>query len=182
MEAFRLPRQEPISIMPQQNAQTPELDEAQIVLGVALPACDQAAVVVEPRKQTFDLPAPFRSSQRAAVLGRSDAVASMRGDQLDVPFSLELLVQPIAVVGAISDQSADGIGKERVVESLFDERDLVRRSTCDANGDWKTKRVCDCHDLGSLAALRLSDGEAPFLAPAKEPSMKASERSMPPRS
>jgi hypothetical protein len=57
----------------------------------------------------------------------------------------------------------------------------MRRSTCDPCGDRKTMAVCDCHDLGPLPALRLSDGEAPFLAPAKVPSMKASLRSMAPR-
>jgi hypothetical protein len=106
----------------------------------------------------------------------------MSGDQLDVALLDQPFIQAVAVIGAVSDQLADGIGNECVVESLFHERDLVRRSTCDANGDWKTKRVCDCHDLGSLATLRLSDGGAPFLAPEKEPSMNASERSMPPRS
>ncbi len=168
--------------MPQQNTRTAELDEAEKVLRVALPARDEAPVVVKPREQTLHFPASLRPSQRTTVLGRGDAVASMCCDEFDVAFPLKPLVQSIAVVGAISDQLADGIGDECVVESLLHERDLVRRSTCDANGDWKTERVCDCHDLGSLAALRLSDGGAPFLAPEKEPSMNASERSISPRS
>jgi hypothetical protein len=58
----------------------------------------------------------------------------------------------------------------------------MRRSTRDPCGDRKTMAVCDCHDLGPLAALRLPDGGAPFLAPAKVPSMKASLMSMAPRS
>jgi hypothetical protein len=58
----------------------------------------------------------------------------------------------------------------------------VRRRTLDAGGDRKTRAVCNCHDLGPLPALGLSDGRAPFLAPEKVPSMKASLTSMPPRS
>jgi len=149
---------------------------------MSFPAYDQAAVVVKPREESLHLPSSLRSPQRATVLRKVLTVLAMRCDQLHLAFLPELLIQPIAVVGPISDQFSDGIGDECVVESLFHERDLVRRSTCDANGDWKTKRVCDCHDLGSLTALRLSDGGAPFLAPEKEPSMNASERSIPPRS
>jgi hypothetical protein len=57
----------------------------------------------------------------------------------------------------------------------------VRRSTGNPCGDRKTMAVCDCHDLGPLPALGLADGGAPFLAPAKVPSMNASLMSMPPR-
>jgi hypothetical protein len=42
--------------------------------------------------------------------------------------------------------------------------------------------VDDCHDLCALAALGFTDHGAPFLAPAKVPSMEDSVRSMPPRS
>jgi hypothetical protein len=58
----------------------------------------------------------------------------------------------------------------------------MRRSTRDPDGDRKTSAVCNCHDLGPLPALGLPDGRAPFLAPAKVPSMKASVRSSFPRS
>jgi hypothetical protein len=57
----------------------------------------------------------------------------------------------------------------------------VGRSACDANGDRKTSAVCNCHDLGPLPALGLSDAAPPFLAPAKVPSMNASLRSIFPR-
>jgi hypothetical protein len=56
------------------------------------------------------------------------------------------------------------------------------RSTGNPCGDRKTRAVCNCHDLGPLPALGLPDGEAPFLAPAKVPSMNASLISIPPRS
>jgi len=56
------------------------------------------------------------------------------------------------------------------------------RSTFNPNGDRKTSAVCNCHDLGPLATLGFPDFGAPFLAPLKEPSMKASLGSIPPRS
>jgi hypothetical protein len=56
------------------------------------------------------------------------------------------------------------------------------RCACDPKGDRQTRAVCNGHDLGALPPLRLPDSRAPFLAPAKVPSMKHSVRSMPPRS
>ena len=168
--------------MSKQDADAPEVNEAEEVLGVPIVPDDEAAVVVQPCEQPFDLPATSVSAKGATVLALMPAGRKIRGDEFDAALFEKSIVQAVAVVGFVSDQPVDGIGHECVVESRFDERDLVRRSTCDANGDWKTLRVCDGHDLGSLAALRLSDGGAPFLAPEKEPSMKASERSRPPRS
>jgi IS5 family transposase len=45
----------------------------------------------------------------------------------------------------------------------------MRRSARDPSGDRKTVAVCDCHDLGALAALGFPNARAPFLAPLKAP-------------
>jgi hypothetical protein len=57
----------------------------------------------------------------------------------------------------------------------------MRRSTGDANGDRKTMAVGHCHDLRPFATPGGADSGAPFFAPLNEPSMYASETSMPPR-
>ncbi len=75
----------------------------------------------------------------ATVLALALAAREIRRDELDPALLEKALVQAVAVGGLVSDQPMDRVGNERVVESLFDERDLVRRSTCDANGDWKTQ-------------------------------------------
>ena len=143
---------------------------------------NEPAVVVEPREQSFDFPAPSVSSQRPAVLGcGSLAAPSVRTDHLDPTFAPQPIVERIAVVGSIADEAFGIVGKETSVECVFDESDLMGRSTRDPGGDRKTRAVCNCHDLGPLPTLRLPDGEAPFLAPAKVPSMKASLMSIPPR-
>jgi hypothetical protein len=64
---------------------------------------------------------------------------------------------------------------------VLDERDFGGRSTCDSNGERKTSAVCNGHDLGALALTSIADESAPFFAPAKVASMKASVRSIPPR-
>lgn len=149
---------------------------------MSLVSDDETPVVVQPGEEALDLPSADVTLQRASVLRDVSSIRAVRRDHLDSPILPETLVELVTVVGFVADHPVDRIGNECVVESLFDERDLVRRSTCDANGDWKTMRVCDRHDLGSLAPLRLPDGSAPFLAPEKEPSMYVSERSIPPRS
>jgi hypothetical protein len=56
------------------------------------------------------------------------------------------------------------------------------RSAFNVSGDRKTSSVCNCHDLGSLAALCLANRKTPFFAGTKVPSIKASRMSIPPRS
>jgi hypothetical protein len=61
-----------------------------------------------------------------------------------------------------------------VPEDPFDELAFVRRSAFDTNGERKTVRIGEDEDFRSLAAFGGPDREAPFLAPVKEASMKAS--------
>ena len=66
-------------------------------------------------------------------------------------------------------------------ENTFDELAFVRRSAFDTNGERKTVTVGEGNDLRPLAALGGPDRQAPFFAPVKEASMKASSRSSFPR-
>jgi hypothetical protein len=169
--------------MPQQDADASQVYEAEKVFGVSLMPGDQASVVLEPREQAFDSPTFLVAAQGASILGgRPVATAAVRADELDPAFVAEPRVQRIAVVGAVADQTIGGMLEETVVDRLLREGDFMWRSTCNPGGDRKTSAVCNGHDLGPLPALRFPDGRAPFLAPAKVPSMKASLMSIPPRS
>ncbi len=110
------------------------------------------------------------------------AATAVRTDEFDPPFVTKPRVQRVAVVGAVANQAVGGMLEETVVDRLLRKGDLMWRSTCNPDGDRKTRAVCNGQDLGPLAPLRFSDGRAPFLAPAKVPSMKASVMSIPPRS
>jgi hypothetical protein len=57
----------------------------------------------------------------------------------------------------------------------------MRRSRLRVDGEWKTSRVCHCHELRAFAPLSLSHFCAPFLATMNVPSIKHSERSISPR-
>jgi hypothetical protein len=104
----------------------------------------------------------------------------MRGDQLD-PAVGEHPVEAVAVIRGVPDQAHRVLGQKAGVQGLRDELGFVRRGGGDGNGDRKTSAVCDRHDLGPLAALGFADAAPFFLALAKEPSMKVSLRSKPPR-
>jgi hypothetical protein len=69
--------------MPEKDPGTGELKEAEKGLRVILPPRDDAPPVVEPREQTFDLPAASRPPDTSAVLGEDAAAPAMRGDHLD---------------------------------------------------------------------------------------------------
>ena len=149
---------------------------------MSLPAVGDPAVAKEPGEEALDLPAAGITSKAAAVLGlRSLAARPVRRDELDPTLFEESRVERIAVISSVANKTIGCVSEKTGVERGFDEFRLMRRSTRNPGGDRKTMAVRDRHDLGPLAAFGLPDGEAPFLAPAKVPSMKASVMSMPPR-
>jgi len=168
--------------MPQQDAEASEADEAEEVFGMAIPAVGDAPVVEKPGEEPLDLPAPPVATKHSTVLGLGAlAIGTMRRDQLDPSFLAKALVERIAVVSSVANKTSGCEAEKAGVDRRFEELRLMRRSTRNPGGDRKTMAVCDRHDLCALAPLGFPDGEAPFLAPAKVPSMKASVMSIPPR-
>jgi len=148
-----------------------------------LPTNDDAAIVMQPSKQAFDLPASAIASQGSAVLReRPRAVRIVRGDHLHTVVIPQALVETIAVIGAVADQSLREIGKESLCEGVFDELGFMRRSTGHVQGERKTVAVANRHDFAALTASSRAHGGAPFFAELKLASMKASLRSSLPRS
>ncbi len=100
-------RLEPISkIMSHEYREATELDKAQEIGGVMLMARQNATEVLQPGKQSLDLPSPFVSTQCPAVLRHGPGpIAPMRGDQLDA-LLFQLGIELVTVVGLISDQSS----------------------------------------------------------------------------
>lgn len=167
--------------MSQQDSDASQLHKAEEVIGVILPACHDPSIVLEPGEEAFYLPTTSAPAQRPAVLSLSTTIPSVWSDQFDATLRAESIVQTITVVGSITDHSLRCVGYDRI-QSVLDERYFMRRSACNPDSDRKTMAVDDCHDLGALSALSSPDQGAPFLAPAKVPSMKVSVRSRPPRS
>ena len=150
---------------------------------MVFPTNRQPPEILKPGKQTLDFPSAPVAPELPTVLGfRLAAVAAMRGDQLNAPFMHKPLIQPVAVVGLVTDEPVRSMLDKTAVDGLIDQRHFVGRSTCHVCGDRNTRSVRDCHDLGALAALCLADSRTPFFAGTKVPSMNASRISIPPRS
>ena len=138
--------------------------------------------VLQPGKESFDLPAPLVTAQRPPVLGaRLFAVALMWCNHLNA-LLCKLLVQPVTVIGFVANQVFWSLFKETLLQSVQDKGDFMRRSTRCVEGERKTSSVCHCHELRALAPLGLSHPAPPFLATMKVPSMKHSLKSSSPRS
>ena len=169
--------------MPQEDYSASQLNHPEEILWVVFPANDDATIIMEPSKQAFDFPATAIAAQHAAVLGdRSAPVPAVRRDQLHMETFAHPLIQRIAVVRFVADQSLRCLAEESVRERGFDERGFIRRSADHVHGDRKTMAVCDCHDFAAFAAFCRADTRAPFFAELKLASMKASLRSSFPRS
>ena len=170
--------------MPQEDHGASELNHPKEILWVVFPANDSATKIMQPSKQSFDFPTTAVATQDATVLGDgSAAVAAMRRDQFHVEMLAHALIQRIAVVGFIADQSLGRFVEESALERGFDEGGFIRRSADHVHGDRKTMAVCDAFAI-LLPLLR-------FVGPTPEPlfspnrklaSIKASLRSSLPRS
>jgi hypothetical protein len=95
-------------------------------------------------------------------------------DHLDAVALGQVTIQTVTVIGSVADQSCQEGIEEAVSEDAFNEPAFVRRSAFDTNGERKTVIIGERDDFCSLAALGGPDREAPFFAPVKEASMKAS--------
>ena|ERR1700734_2818338 len=169
--------------MPQEDDSARKLNHPEEILWVVLPASDDTTIIMEPSKQTFDFPATTVAAQGAAVLGDGSApVPAMRRDQFHAELCAYALIQRIAVVCFIADQSLRCFAEESALERGLDERGFIRRSADHVHGDRKTMAVCDCHDFAAFAAFCRADTRAPFFAELKLASMKDSLRSSFPRS
>lgn len=101
------------------------MDEAEIVLDVVFPASDEAAEVVEPGEEPLHVPASFIAAQWPPVLGFAP-VAAVGRDHFNRVFVLELLVEPVRVVGLVADQPRGQLAEEASGEDLFDKRAFRR--------------------------------------------------------
>jgi len=169
--------------MPQEDDGTSKLNHPEEILWVILPASNDTAIIMEPSKQALDFPATAVTAQHAAVLSDgSAAVPAVRRDQLHMELFAYPLIQRIAVVSFVADQSLRRLAKESALERGFDQGGFIRRSADHVHGDRKTMAVCDCHDFAAFAAFCRANTRAPFFAELKLASMKASLRSSFPRS
>jgi hypothetical protein len=144
---------------------------------VVLPADHQPTEVMKPSKKSLHSPTPAVAPQGTAILSRLPALSAMRSDHRDAIALGQISIQAVAVVGFVADQSCRKRVEKTLREDSFDKLAFVRRSAFDTNRERKTVIIGESDDFRPLAALGRPDREAPFLAPVKEASIKASSTS-----
>src|SRR5690348_15123084 len=112
--------------MPEQDPSTGEVQHRDEVVDVTFPAGDQPPKVVQPREETFNLPAATGAPKAAAVLRRLVTTAPMGGDHLDPVGRHQLLVERITVIAAIADQPRREVCEEASIERGGDKVRLIR--------------------------------------------------------
>src|SRR3974390_3519809 len=149
--------------MPQQDHNASELNKAQVVLGVVFIADNQAAEVVQPSEESFYLPTTLEAAQRTSVLSNAigPAAFAVWSNHLSTKLLQNFTIQRITIVSLISNESLGDISHESLLKGLSHQFDFSRASTVCAYGERKTIAVCNCHDLGALAAFSLSHTEPP---------------------
>jgi len=140
------------------------------------------AEVLQPGEQSLDFPTAMVPSERTTILGRWPLpIALVRSDQFNSA-PTQPFIQGVTIIGSITNQPLWVLSGKAALERAFDQSDLMRRSTLRGYGDRKTRAICHCHELCTLAPLGFSHPAAPFFAMTKVPSMKHSVRSSLPRS
>jgi len=137
--------------------------------------------MMQPCEKAFHSPASAIATQWTPVLGWCSPLSAMGCDHLDPVALGQIAVQSVTVIGFVADQSCRERVEEAVPEDSFDKLAFVRRSAFDTNGERKTVIIGESDDFRPFAALGGPDREAPFFAPVKEASMKASSKSSFPR-
>jgi hypothetical protein len=147
--------------MPEHQVKAGKVDEAEEVLDVVFPTSDKAAEVVHPGKEAFRPPATSVTTQAPSILALASAL-SVRGDQFDVVFLGEFLVEPIGVVGFVADEPGGEFIEKAFGKNLLHNLALGWRSALHRYGERKTVSSGDSDDLRALAAAGGANGEAPF--------------------
>lgn len=142
---------------------------------------DQATEVVQPSKEPFDLPALTVAAKSSTIVVGGTSTPVAMWSQQDHVLGCHLFTQRIAVVSLVGNHEDGLLIDVKVGHCGRDQTHLGGGSSFCVQGDRKTMSVCNCHDLGPLATLCLSNSRAPFLAAEKLPSMKVSFRSSLPR-
>ena len=139
------------------------------------------AEILQPRKQAFNLPTAFVAAQLSSVLRFSSfPIRFMRRNQFRAELS-QLFIERVRIISLIANQLFRALVGKALKKSFLDKSDFMRRSRVRVDGERKTRAVCHCHEFRALAPLGLSHSEAPFFATINVPSIKHSDKSMPPR-
>ncbi len=102
------------------------MDEAEEVFDVVFPTGDEAAVVLHPGKDAFDLPSAPVAAQRAAILCHVLAIASVGRDHLNAVLGGEFFIKRVRIVGLVADEPCGQLVEEASGQNIFHKLALGR--------------------------------------------------------
>lgn len=105
--------------MAQEDESAGEVEKPEEVLGLHLVADDEATEDVEPGEEAFHLPAALVAPQLAPILrGLALSAPAMWSNQRHAALVPESLVELVAIVGLVSDESRAGSSSRRLSSSV----------------------------------------------------------------
>ena len=130
---------------------------------VILPSDEDATLLLNPCEEALDHPSPCVSPQPASILGgRPATIGSVRCDHLDA-VSTQLLIQRIAVVGAISNQIF-GLGFDHVeIGAQLNQAYFVIIRCMRTDRERQTMTIYNRHDFQAFSSFRRADVRATAL-------------------
>jgi hypothetical protein len=131
----------------EQDLHTAKAHHTKEVLDVVLPANHEPTKIMEPGEKPFHSPTSTVTARRATALRWSSARSAMWRDHLDAITPDQVLIQTIAVICSVADQSCREDIEEAVPEYAFNELAFVWRSAFDTNGERKTVMIGESHDF-----------------------------------
>ena len=97
--------------MPKKNHRAREMQKSAEIRSAPFVPGDQPTGVLEPGKETFDFPTALVAAQLTAILRQMHPIRPVGGNHLDAARG-EGLVEAIAVVGGVTNQSGRIVGQE----------------------------------------------------------------------
>lgn len=139
------------------------MNEASVMISATFPSGKYPLEGIKPGKQPFDLPSAPVSAQRPAVLSDgSFSIGLVWCDQFNA-FGRKSLIERITIVGAIPNNSFGSSHGDNLIDGSLDKGDFMWASRRRVHTEWKTRSVCNDHELRTLAPLGLSDLWPTFL-------------------
>ena len=135
------------------------MEHPEKVLGEALITHDDPPKILQPGKESFDLPSPSVASQRATVLRPLCPGPPVRRNQFHAT-ARQFRVQPVRLVGVVADETRRELADKSLRECGVNQSDFMLRATLDVDGNRAAVPIGDRHDLRPLPAFRLAHARA----------------------
>jgi len=145
------------------------------IINMVLITNNKFSEVLKPCKQSLNFPPFSIASKFSSILGLFFLpVLFMRRYQFNATVFIKFYIKIVTVIGFITNYLVWSIFNKPTIYSVLYKSYFVGRSTFNVSGDRKTRRVCNCHDLGTLSAFCFANAKTPFFAGTNVPSIKAS--------